>query len=766
MPRIYNKDVRTWFIFVLVTGLLGFLNVGAPLDLVFNAVRAKIIEKKVSGDTIIVGIDDEALQAIGPWPWSGEQLADLNNRLVQAGAQRIAYTLPLSGLSKDAAETFSQSIDETDAQIYLSATKVEFGGGLKDVWPQDPLSARDNFVSAANFVRFWEGVEYLEYRTLYDDEVLTGLASELSGVRGQVGERFPVDYTYHVNDIPYISAAEAIKNRIDEDALIGRNVLVGMNSARVSQLFKVPGQENAPPVFVHALGVETLKAGRPLNLGMWPLWWGACLFSLLIFSDLGRKHAVLASNTAVLALLAAPLALVLLRVHFQSSPAFLLLLFTAVSVNRRRFGDKQRSCGSVNPLSGLKTLNAVRLEDGNDQRYVVACCIRRFADIISALPPGGERAVVMELVKRLELCTGQAELFQGEDGGFYWYVDAQSATDLDDQFRAMALIFRTPVSHNEQSFDINISFGVDAETGLAVSSRFVNALSAAQDAQRDEVLWKQHDPAQREAKTWELTFRADLERALACGEIWVAFQPQISLHTGELQGCEALVRWTHATRGPISPQLFVEQAERNGGIEILTEFVLNRSLKVVKELQARNVDVPVSVNLSPRLLDEDGFVEQAAAALETHALDARLLTLEITETRQIIYNNNMQQRMMKLRDLGVGLSIDDYGTGMSTLEYLRQIPATELKIDRCFTSGICNNAQDRVLIKSTVELAHALNMSVVVEGVETLEVQELSRQLGADFAQGYGISHPLACTEYIDWVENYKKIPTNFNRAC
>ena len=736
------------------------------MDLVFNAVRAKIIEKKVSGDTIIVGIDDEALQAIGPWPWSGEQLADLNNRLVQSGAQRIAYTLPLRDLTDAAAARFSQSIDAVDAQIYLSATKEEVVGGERDVWPQEPLNARNNFVSISNYLRYWDGVEELEYQTRYDNEVLTGLASELSGVRGGVGEEFPIDYTFRIKDIPYIGAESIIRDRPGISILDGRDVVVGMSSATLSKSYNVLGQVSAPPVFVHVLGLETLKAGRPIRLGMWSLWGGACIFSLLIFSNLRRNHAVLASNTALVALLTAPIALDVFHLHFQSSPAFLLLLFTTISVNRRRFVDKQRSSGSVNPLSGLKTLNAVRLEDGNDNRYVVACCIRRFADIISALPPGGERAVVMELVKRLELCTGQAELFQGEDGGFYWYVDVQSATDLDDQFRAMALIFRTPVSHNEQSFDINISFGVDAETGLAVSSRFVNALSAAQDAQRDEVLWKQYDPTQREAKTWELTFRADLERALACGEIWVAFQPQISLHTGELQGCEALVRWTHATRGPISPQLFVEQAERNGGIEILTEFVLNRSLEVVKELQARKIDIPVSVNLSPRLLDADGFVEQAAAALETHALDARLLTLEITETRQIIYNNDMQQRMMKLRDLGVGLSIDDYGTGMSTLEYLRQIPATELKIDRCFTSGICNNAQDRVLIKSTVELAHALNMSVVVEGVETLEVQELSRQLGADLAQGYGISHPLACTEYLEWVENYEKIPTNFNRAC
>ena len=736
------------------------------MDLVFNAVRAKIIEKKVSGDTIIVGIDDEALQAIGPWPWSGEQLADLNNRLVQAGAERIAYTLPLRDLTDAAAARFSQSIDAVDAQIYLSATKEEVVGGERDVWPQEPLNARNNFVSIWNYLRYWDGVEELEYQTRYDNEVLTGLASELSGVRGGVGEEFPIDYTFRIKDIPYIGAESIIRDRPGINILDGRDVVVGMSSATLSKSYNVLGQVSAPPVFVQVLGLETLKAGRPIRLGMWSLWVGACVFSLMIFSDLRRKHAVLVSNVALVVLLAAPIALDVFHIRFQSSPSFLLLLFTTISVNRRRFVDKQRSSGSVNPVSGLKTINAVRHEDGNDQRFVIAGCIRRFVDIISALPPGGERFVVGELVKRLELCTGQAELFQGEDGGFYWYVDAQSPTELDDQFRAMALIFRTPVSLGDQSFDINISFGVDAETGLAVSSRFVNALSAAQDAQRDEVLWKQYDPAQREAKTWELTFRADLERALACGEIWVAFQPQISLHSGELKGCEALVRWTHSSRGPISPQQFVEQAERNGCIEILTEFVLNRSLEVVKELQARNVDIPVSVNLSPRLLDADGFVDKAAAALETHAMDARLLTLEITETRQIIYNNDMQHRMMKLRDLGVGLSIDDYGTGMSTLEYLRQIPATELKIDRCFTSGICNNAQDRVLIKSTVELAHALNMSVVVEGVETLEVQELSRQLGADLAQGYGISHPLACTEYLEWVENYEKIPTNFNRAC
>jgi EAL domain-containing protein (putative c-di-GMP-specific phosphodiesterase class I) len=226
-------------------------------------------------------------------------------------------------------------------------------------------------------------------------------------------------------------------------------------------------------------------------------------------------------------------------------------------------------------------------------------------------------------------------------------------------------------------------------------------------------------------------------------------------------GCEALVRWTHATRGPINPAEFVEVADRHGRIGKITAFVLEDAAQLVKDARQWIPDFTVSVNISPSQLTNREVVDMTRDVIERHDIPATAMILEVTETAAMAEEQMAQDLLEELRDMGVGLSIDDYGTGMSTLEYLRRIPASELKVDRRFASALATSAADQAVMRSTIELAHALGMKVVVEGIEAAETLYMLASMGCDMGQGYHIGRPADGAALLELLEPQKHAVLN-----
>ena len=230
---------------------------------------------------------------------------------------------------------------------------------------------------------------------------------------------------------------------------------------------------------------------------------------------------------------------------------------------------------------------------------------------------------------------------------------------------------------------------------------------------------------------------SQLDEAIDRQEVWVAFQPKLELATRRIIGAEALARWTHPDKGPIAATEFVAAAEAHNRIGKLTDFVLGTAVAAGAQLNQRGGDFDIAVNLSARLLSDKGFILRLSALLARHGLAPQKLTLELTETAALAGSGEELDMIARLRDLGVRISIDDYGTGQSTLDYLKKIPASEIKIDQSFVKGIADNRSDRLMVQSTIGLAHSLGRKVVAEGVEQREVLDLLIEMGCDVAQGF-----------------------------
>ncbi len=243
---------------------------------------------------------------------------------------------------------------------------------------------------------------------------------------------------------------------------------------------------------------------------------------------------------------------------------------------------------------------------------------------------------------------------------------------------------------------------------------------------------------------WRLSLLSQLDQAIEAGEVWVAFQPQLDLATGRIRGAEALARWTHPEKGPISPQEFVSAAEQSGRIEKLTLFVLDHAVATAAQVNRHGASFDMAVNLSARMLTMKSLPIEVRAILARHGLDPKRLTLELTETAALAGDGSDLAPLHKLRELGVRLSIDDYGTGLSTLDYLKKVPASEIKIDQSFVKAIRDHRSDLIMVQSTIALAHSLGRTVVAEGVESEEILDILRSLKCDVAQGFLIGRPTS----------------------
>ena len=281
------------------------------------------------------------------------------------------------------------------------------------------------------------------------------------------------------------------------------------------------------------------------------------------------------------------------------------------------------------------------------------------------------------------------------------------------------------------------------------------AMYEAKDAHTGRELYS----ADRDTHSLErLTLVADLERALATDEITVHFQPKANAATRAVVGVEALVRWFHPVRGLIPPDAFVTLAEHSGLGRALTTRVLDLALDQCRDWRSAGHDLGVSVNVTVAdLLDED-FPSDVTAALAARGVPPSALTIEITERSIFSDPLRIGSVLAALRDRGVGLSLDDFGTGYSSLTHLRTLPVKEVKIDRSFVAQMTSDPAAAAIVASTIELAQALGMQVVAEGVEDDETWRRLAAAGCPLIQGYALARPAPFSELTALLERNGRV--------
>jgi EAL domain-containing protein (putative c-di-GMP-specific phosphodiesterase class I) len=317
-------------------------------------------------------------------------------------------------------------------------------------------------------------------------------------------------------------------------------------------------------------------------------------------------------------------------------------------------------------------------------------------------------------------------------------------------------VLSTPVAIDELLLEVDASIGVAVAGRPATPAGESVSGPACQDI---EMLLRHADIAMYAAKAAgggvvpytsdldthdrsRLTQLTDLRRGLGRGELFVYYQPKISIDTGRVVGAEALVRWNHPTQGLLAPGAFLPTAEMTPLITPLTQIVLELAAKQAADWYRQGYAVPVAVNLAARTIHDSWVVQAVRDTLARHDLPASLLRLEITESTLLVNPRAAMSTLQALRAMGVGLSVDDFGTGYSSLRYLKHLPVDEIKVDRSFVATMLTSQDEAAIVKSVVDLGHNLGLTVVAEGVEDEGTLTALRALSCDIAQGYLIGRP------------------------
>lgn len=306
------------------------------------------------------------------------------------------------------------------------------------------------------------------------------------------------------------------------------------------------------------------------------------------------------------------------------------------------------------------------------------------------------------------------------------------------------------------SFEIGGSIGIAMypqhgdETATLVKSADV-AMYVAKNSQSGYAVY---DEEQDHNSVRFLTLTGDLRRAIQDNQLRLYYQPKIGLKQNHIVAVEALIRWIHPEHGFIPPDEFIEKAEQTGVIGEITEWVLHTALAQAAEWRRKGLNIDMAVNLSARLLNNDDIVKTVRAGLQKWQVRPESFILEVTESGLMADPAKAMEIVTSLSGLGVRISIDDFGTGYSSLEYLKDLPADEMKIDKSFVQTLLEEKSNEAIVGSTVALAHALGLKVVAEGIETDEICVHLQGIACDVGQGYLFSKPLPIDEFDKWLVN------------
>lgn len=374
-------------------------------------------------------------------------------------------------------------------------------------------------------------------------------------------------------------------------------------------------------------------------------------------------------------------------------------------------------------------------------RFVVLAEIGNFAPIRRHVGCARADLLVEDVLARVRAELPDLRAFAAGRSSVEIAFEGDAASDLDCTLDLLRDACARPFDLDGEEHRLDIVFGAAAgRVPQTDDIRLIEEAEAALAEARTIDSPVRHDlagPGAREVRR----LAQELRVAINEDQLLLLYQPKVHVRRQEIGSAEALVRWRHPVRGLVLPGDFITAAEDGGVIDLLTLWTIRRAIVDQRRLQASGHDLRIFINISGQLLADEAFVD-AACRLVAEA-DAKL-GFEVTETSVIRDPQSAIANLQRFADIGITIAIDDYGAGLSSLAYLKQLPARELKIDKLFVTQLTSSNRDPLIVRSTIDLAHALEMEVVAEGVETHAALALLTVMGCDMVQGFLISRPIA----------------------
>lgn len=414
--------------------------------------------------------------------------------------------------------------------------------------------------------------------------------------------------------------------------------------------------------------------------------------------------------------------------------------------NRSLFHDRLNQ--HIASCQRHKSVLAVLLIDLNNFKHINETLGHEEGDLL-----------LKQIAQRLNACLDENETFSRLGGDEFILLAPKAGEALAlDRARCMLSLLDAPFQINDTDIIVGASIGIAAypQHGTDTSTLMRHADIAMYTAKQNKRGMAIYNPQEDTSSLSQLTLATDLRKAFEEQQFELHYQPKIEIKSGRLLSVEALGRWHHPVRGFIPPTIFIHALEQSGQIDRYTYWAIATALQQANEWKQRGHSIKIAVNLSTMTLMNPLFLHKLHELVQ-HTRHGELLIFEITENLFLSEYERLAETLALIHSLGIVLSIDDFGTGYSSLSRLKKLPVSELKIDRSFISDMTHDSDDEVIVRSTIELAHNLGLTVTAEGVETADTWQRLAALGCDMVQGFLISKALPKTEFDAFISRRRR---------
>jgi diguanylate cyclase (GGDEF)-like protein len=788
-----NNKLRA--IIFLLGILVLFTNEFGKLDTLIYDFLLKTAPPTTQNHTVIIAIDDKSINEIGRWPWSRDVHATLLNTLSSSEAHAIGFDILFAEPDKQHPERdthFSSTIKDNKSVVLTVAPRSPTLTTTGELLPIPMLADQsaaighvdleldnDGLVRSLYLFAGWKESKWPSFALALAQLATPNKKYETSTltIGNHWTRRQPVyiPFTGNAGTIPTYSYIDVISKRINPNAFKNKVVIVGMTAMGLSDGFATPystNHQNMPGVEVNAHIVNGLISDTSIT----PVepWLSHTLKLVLILLGLVITYFspsiwLLPGVVAQVAMSVLVSGVLLFSMSLWFEPALTiisqLLIFSLASlINTRNTQKKivalQEHIGH-DPVTLLPTqrqlkqiiVKALQQANGELDFALVVINIGKFKEVNELLGFKAGDHLLNIASTRINTCIDnkhQCARFNGPEFTIF-FKGIEGKEQLESYCNALYELLGKPYQIQNETFELPISIGASfyPKHGTKLDDLFDAAVTAMQKAKKqiDRGICY-YDDEIKASLVERKRMISDLTQAIERNEIEVYYQPQVDSENHKIIGVEALARWNHPERGMILPDEFIPIAESTGLIVPIGEWILKTACLAAKSWHNNgNNHLKVAVNLSSVQFAQPSLIESVAHALNNAQLPAKFLELELTESSLMKDMNKAISVLNLLKNMGVKLSIDDFGTGYSSLSYLKQFPMDRIKIDRLFISELESSSDAKEITLAIISMAHSLKMSVIAEGVETLEQQLFLNNNACEELQGFYFSKPITAND-------------------
>ncbi len=744
---------------------IALAGIPATLDQSLQSAIVKLNPRAASSDVVIVEMDSRSLNNIGEWPWKREIHATIIDELSAKGADQIAFDIDFSAQSNPESDAaLAAALNRSQSAIILATFKQMSQDGGTEYTENLPLpELTDNaMLASVNVTPNTTGqISDYGYGEVTADVVRPSLAALITGTDGEIGTSFAIDQAIDPKTIPRLSAYDVLSGTVERASVEGKTIIIGATAIELGDRYATPNHGVIPGVVIHAMAAETLTNGMDMGVVDKALPFLAVLLFIMMQHRVGRnrpggRHLMrVALLTTVVMIVTSKFAAYKSGfATMEVGPAIGLLVAyitidaivgTLQTLRRERATDAQSALPN-----GPAMLKAAPKRQ--DVRLAVAQ-IGNFADVVAVSSQDDVVAIIQSVAKRLGMLALDGQVYRTGTDQIAWFVDPAYEDRLQDHFETASSFMLHPVEGGDRTLKLQVHCGTIKGPSASMLEMLGKASIAAHSAAMHGYRWVPFSDNMNDIAREKLTILSDIDAAIARGEIWVAYQPKLDIATGDINSAEALVRWNHPKLGAIRADRFIPVLEADGRMTDLTLHIVRQCLADIHAWNGMGKAINCSINISAALLLDRDFMAQCMQTVNDSPAPNSQVTFEITETASLDNLDEAAIITRQIRDAGVRISIDDYGTGQSSLSYLRNFSAHEIKIDQSFIKSMLTNELDLVMVGSTVNLAHDMDLKVVAEGVEDGATLALLSDFGCDVAQGWHIGRPVDAGSFTEaWV--------------